>query len=115
MAQKIVLIDDLDGSEASTTLTYALDGQDYEIDLSEKNAEKFRTTLAPFIEKSRSAERRSAPQTAARRRTKRRSDGPSGRDDLPLIRAWAESKGLGVSSRGRIKKEIIDQYDQVHG
>ena len=33
----------------------------------------------------------------------------------PLIRAWAESKGLGVSSRGRIKKEIIDQYDQVHG
>ena len=36
MAQKIVLIDDLDGSEASTTLTYAIDGQDYEIDLSEK-------------------------------------------------------------------------------
>ena len=115
MAQKIVLIDDLDGSEASTTLTYALDGQDYEIDLSEKNAEKFRTTLAPFVEKSRAAERRPALQTAAGRRTRRRSSGASGRDDLPLIRAWAESEGLGVSSRGRIKKEIIDQYDQVHG
>ena len=89
--------------------------QDYEIDLSAKNAEKFRTTLEPFIEKSRSAERRPALQTAARRRTRRRGDGPSGRDDLPLIRAWAESQGLGVSSRGRIKKEIVDQYDQVHG
>ena len=115
MAQKIVLIDDLDESEASETITYTVNGKDYEIDLSTKNAEKFYKTLAPFIEKSRPAEHRSAPQTAAGRRTRRRGDGPSGRDDLPLIRAWAESKGLGVSSRGRIKKEIIDQYDQEHG
>ena len=115
MAQKIVLIDDLDGSEASTTLTYAVDGQEYEIDLSEENAEKLRTDLAPYIEKSRSAKRRPALQTAGGRRTRRRGGGPSGRNDLPLIRAWAESRGLGVSSRGRIKKEIIDQYDQVHG
>ena len=115
MAQRIVLIDDLDGSEASTTLTYAIDGQDYEIDLSEENAEKFRTTLAPFIEKSRSAERRPSLHAAAGRRTRRRGGGASGRDDLPLIRAWAESQGLGVSSRGRIKKEIIDQYDEEHG
>ena len=85
MAQKIVLIDDLDGSEASTTLTYAIDGQDYEIDLSAKNAEKFRTTLEPFIEKSRPAERRSTPQTAAGWRTRRRGGGASGRDDLPLV------------------------------
>ena len=68
MAQKIVLIDDLDGPEASTTLTYAVDRQEYEIDLSKENAEKFRTTLEPYIEKSRSAERRPAPQTAAGRR-----------------------------------------------
>ena len=115
MAQRIVLIDDLDGSEASTTLTYAIDGQEYEIDLSEKNAEKFRTTLAPYIENSRPAEGRPALPTAGGRRTRRRGGGASGRDDLPLIRAWAEAEGLGVSSRGRIKKEIIDQYDQVHG
>ena len=115
MAQRIVLIDDLDGSEANTTLMYTMDGQDYEIDLSERNAEKFRTTLEPFIEKSRPAERRPSLHAAAGRRTRRRSDRPSGRDDLPLIRAWAEAEGLGVSSRGRIKKEIIDQYDQVHG
>ena len=68
MAQKIVLIDDLDGSEASTTLTYALDGQEYEIDLSEENAEKFRTTLAPFIGKSRSAKRQPSLHAAAGRR-----------------------------------------------
>ena len=115
MAQRIVLIDDLDESEASETITYTVNGKDYEIDLSEENAEKFRTTLEPFIEKSRPAERRPAPHATAGRKTRQRGGGASGRNDLPLIRAWAESRGLGVSSRGRIKKEIIDQYDQVHG
>jgi hypothetical protein len=33
MAQRIVLTDDLDGSEATQTLTYTIDGQEYEIDV----------------------------------------------------------------------------------
>ncbi len=37
MAQKVMLIDDLDGSEGAETIKYSVDGQDYEIDLSEKN------------------------------------------------------------------------------
>ena len=41
MAQKvnIVLIDDIDGSEAIETVSFGLDGTSYEIDLSTKNAE----------------------------------------------------------------------------
>ena len=58
MAQKIVLIDDLDGSEGSETLTYTVNGQDYEIDLSEANVKKFHDVLAPFITSSRSVDRR---------------------------------------------------------
>jgi hypothetical protein len=34
VAQRIVLTDDLDGSEATQTLNYTVDGQEYEIDLS---------------------------------------------------------------------------------
>jgi site-specific recombinase XerD len=41
MAQRVVLIDDIDGSEGSETVTYTVNGQEYEIDLSQKNAEKF--------------------------------------------------------------------------
>ena len=52
-----MLIDDLDGSEGDQTVTYTVDGQEYEIDLSEKNAQRFRDALAPFIEKSRPVER----------------------------------------------------------
>ena len=113
MAQKIVLIDDLDESEASTTLRYAVDGQEYEIDLSTKNAEKFRTTLALYIENSRPAKRRPSLHAAAGRSTRRRGGGASGRDDLPLIRAWGV-QGAWVSSQGRIRKEVIDAYDEAH-
>ena len=40
MAQQVFvsITDDLDGSEADETITFALDGTSYEIDLNEKNA-----------------------------------------------------------------------------
>jgi hypothetical protein len=114
MAQKVMLIDDLDGSEGAETITYSVDGQEYEIDLSEDNAEKFRAALAPFIEKSRPVEPTPVITLAPVRTGRRQSSGGSGRDDISQIRAWAESQGLDVSARGRIKKEIIDAYDQAH-
>lgn len=49
VARRVILADDLDGSEATQTLNYTVDGQEYEIDLSEENAEKLRTTLAPRL------------------------------------------------------------------
>jgi hypothetical protein len=111
MAQKVVLIDDLDGSDGDETLRYTFDGQEYEIDLSEKNAEKFRAVLEPYIDKSRQVERQLIP--SARPITRRRSSG-SGRDDTAEIRAWASAQGLEISPRGRIKKEILDRYDAEH-
>ena len=51
MAQKVEtrFIDDLDGSEASGTVEFGLEGRSYEIDLSDDNA-KLREALAPFVE-----------------------------------------------------------------
>ena len=48
MAQKIqvLFIDDLDGGEAEGTVRFGLDGADYEIDLSAKNAAALRKALA---------------------------------------------------------------------
>jgi hypothetical protein len=56
MAQKVMLIDDLDGSDGAETIRYTIDGQEYEIDLSEENAKRFRDALREFIEKSRQVE-----------------------------------------------------------
>ncbi len=112
MAQRVVLTDDLDGSEATQTLNYTVDGQEYEIDLSEENIQRFHEALEPFVSKSRPVERRLIPTPT--RRTGQRRSGGSGRDDIPQIRAWAESQGMDVSARGRIKKEVIEAYDRAH-
>ena len=44
MAQKtqIILVDDIDGSEATQTVTFALDGVNYEIDLNDDHAAALR-------------------------------------------------------------------------
>jgi len=73
VAQRVVLIDDLDESEAAETITYMINGQDYEIDLLEENAQRFYDTLGTFIEKSRRVERQAAP--TARRNGRRRGGG----------------------------------------
>ena len=56
------LIDDLDASEASETMRFEVNGRNYEIDLSSRNAQKFRAEIAPFITHARRV------MTPARRR-----------------------------------------------
>jgi uncharacterized membrane protein len=114
MSQKVMLIDDLDQSEGAETIRYSVDGKDYEIDLSEKNAQRFRDALKEFIDASREVEQPPVLTLAPARTARRQSSGGSGRDDIPQIRAWAEAQGMDVSARGRVKKEIIDAYDQAH-
>jgi Lsr2 len=114
MAQRVVLTDDLDGSEATQTISYTIDGQEYEIDLSEENVQRFHGALEPFVANSRQVQRQAAPGRR-NRGDGRRKGGTSGRSDIPQIRAWAESQGMDVSARGRIKTEVIDAYDKAHG
>jgi hypothetical protein len=111
MAQKVEvrLVDDLDGGEADQTVRFALDGVEYEIDLSGKNATALRKEVSPFIEAGRrvgrsSAGRRSGGRSAA-------SSSASNRERNQAIRDWAKSKGMEVSDRGRISQELVDQYE----
>jgi hypothetical protein len=55
MAQKVqvLLVDDLDGSEATETVSFGIDGVAYEIDLSSGNAGKLRTELAQYVDHAR--------------------------------------------------------------
>jgi hypothetical protein len=97
----VIVEDDLDGSSADETLRFGLDGADYEIDLSGKNARKFRKRLAPFVEHAHrvaAGQRRPARTAASRQRS---------RD----IRAWAKRQGIELSDRGRMPASIVDQYE----
>src|SRR3954451_11515188 len=113
MARRFMISDDLDGSAATQTISYTIEGQEYEIDLSEDNIQRFHEALEPFVSKSRQVERQAAPARRGRGDGRRRSSTGS-RDDIPQIRAWAEANGHEVSARGRIKKEVIDAYDEAH-
>jgi nucleoid-associated protein Lsr2 len=106
---RVRLVDDLDGSEASETVTFGLDRRVYEVELSEENAGKLRAALAPFV----SAARRSG--TGGGRR--RRSSGGSGsqpphsnRARNASIREWAREHGHEVAVRGRIPASVLDAY-----
>ena len=103
MAQKItvVLEDDLDGGSADETLRFEIGGSRYEIDLSKKNAAKFRGQLGPFIEHARKVGR------GLRRHSVRTS---SSRQRSTAIRAWAKDQGIPVSDRGRIPVSVVEQY-----
>jgi hypothetical protein len=64
VASKTVVewVDDIDGGPAAETVTFALDGVEYEIDLSTEHATQLRASLAEFIRKSR-------PENSPSRRT----------------------------------------------
>src|SRR5215210_4474734 len=61
MAQRVnvVLVDDIDGSDAAETVSFGLDGVQYDIDLSAANADKLRESLAGYIGHARRAASRS--------------------------------------------------------
>ena len=99
----VVVSDDLDGSEGAETVTFAVDGVSYEIDLSEKNRAKLEKAFAPYIQHGRRVTlRRRRPATAT-------SAGP--RIDRAAVRAWAKQQGLHVSERGRISAEVMERYE----
>ncbi|MFJ9423440.1 Lsr2 family protein [Streptomyces sp. NPDC101249] len=104
MAQKVIhtLVDDLDGSEASQTVLFALDGKSYEIDLNDENNAKLREALAPYIGKGR--------KVGGGRATVRRMGSDKPADDSQAIREWAKAHGWQVSGRGRIPAPIREAY-----
>jgi hypothetical protein len=105
MAKQTVttLVDDIDGSAATETVTFGLDGATYEIDLNEAHAADLREVLAPFLSVARKA-------TGAGSRT--RSTRPRPRPPAPARAPTStprpcvpgpEEHGVAVSPRGRIR------------
>jgi hypothetical protein len=105
------LVDDLDGGAADETVSFALDGAAYEIDLSNANAKKLRDSLAQFVEHSRKA---GSVKRGVGRGAGRPARGTSSRERSADIRAWAKSQGIKVNERGRIPASVVEQYEAAH-
>ncbi|WP_139982705.1 histone-like nucleoid-structuring protein Lsr2 [Nocardioides litoris] len=111
MAQKvnIVLVDDIDGSEATETVAFGLDGTSYEIDLNDEHAQQLRDALAGYVGNARKVA--SARRGGGRKSSSSSSAAPAGGASAAEVREWARSNGYEVPERGRIPAEIREAFD----
>jgi hypothetical protein len=122
MAQQtqVLLIDDIDGGEAHDTVSFGLDGENYEIDLATPKANDLRGILARYAEHARPV-RMSAPERTPARRSSRASHArhprgagfprptmteAGGAPEPTTEREWLRWKGHSVGQAGRLGKEL---------
>ncbi len=111
-----VLIDDLDGGDADETITFGLDGKQYEIDLSDANAAKLRAALEPYLVAGQKLGR-SAITTShspyrpgqTLRRAPHYNDGVAERAEM---RQWLATHGVQVAERGRVREQYVELWRQ---
>ncbi len=104
----VVLTDDLDGGTADRTVEFAVDGVNYTIDLSEKNAGKLRKALDPFISAGNRVGRGNTDGRG--RRGAGRAPVRADREQNKAIREWAVKNGHEVSERGRIPASVTEAF-----
>ena len=109
MARKtyVELIDDINGDKAEETVSFALDGVAYEIDLTAENAEKLREELSGWVGKARRVGGRRTRGTASGSR--------ASSNDSSRIREWAREAGYEVPDRGRVAGHIRKAYEEANG
>lgn len=110
MAQKITLVDDIDGTPIESgdggTVRFGIEGTNYEIDLGPDNIAQLHSALEKFISNGRRQQLGARSGAAA-------TTGPAPKSDpkhLKAIREWANANGYQVSDRGRIPAEVQAAY-----
>jgi hypothetical protein len=117
MAQRTIvqLTDDLDGKTIpdgkGQTIRFGVDRQDYEIDLTDKNAKAFRDTLQTYVAAGRRVT--SGPRGSRPRGSGSTAAAPARDYDPKAVRAWAEKQGIEVNQRGRVSAELIAKFQEA--
>ncbi|PZG07718.1 nucleoid-associated protein Lsr2 [Micromonospora craterilacus] len=115
MAKQIIhkLVDDLDGGDADETVKFALDGVQYEIDLSSDNADKLREVFGPYVAHGAKVGR--GGLVVGGRAARGHGSASADREQNKAIRVWAKKAGKDISDRGRIPQEIVNEYHAKAG
>ena len=110
MAQKVnvLLVDDIDGSDADETIPFGLDGTHYEIDLNSDHAQELRGQLERYVKAARKVTGSAGRPSRVRRATENDARNKE-------IRNWARERNLDVNDRGRIPAHIVAQYEEANG
>ena len=102
MASRTVIHSDLSGETPASTTQFSIDGQHYEIDLTDPESNELAETFAPYV-------------TAGRKVGKTKSPGSKGGGpDNAKVRDWAREAGYVINERGRIPGSIVTAYEANH-
>jgi hypothetical protein len=114
VAQKIqtLFIDDIDGGEAEGTVRFALDGAEYEIDLSAKHSEELRSALGRYVTHARKV---GGSARRAGRAAGRAAKSANGALNTTEIRNWARENGYDIKDRGRVPADLVAKYQAATG
>jgi len=116
MAEKIIryLLDDYEDNKEveadAGTVTFAFDGVAYEMDLSQKNKNKLRDQLGPWMAKARRAGGRRTTTKSSVAKPKMAGTPP---DQLQAMREWGRRNGFTVSDKGRVPREIQIAFEEA--
>ena len=115
MAQKVqvLLIDDIDGSDADETVEFSLDGVAYEIDLTSSHADGLREILAAYVAAGR--------RTGGRAKVRHPRAVVPAQKAVPVeaaprtVREWAKSQAdIKLSDRGRIPESVMVRFREAN-
>lgn len=100
----VTLTDDVDGSSKGIeTVSFAVEGVSYEIDLGPKNVKALRADFEKWASHARKAKRATAPKA-------KRSAAAKAPSEAAAIRIWAAEQNIPVPARGRIPAAVVEQY-----
>lgn len=103
---QVLLVDDIDDSRAERNVTFSIDGDSYEIDLSQANIDKLYSALEPYV--------KSARKVRGRRKGTSATKSTGGANKAAMVREWARGQGMQVSERGRVSQEVMEAYEAAH-
>ncbi|WP_019633874.1 histone-like nucleoid-structuring protein Lsr2 [Actinomadura atramentaria] len=112
MAEKVIRVDDIDGSEGSDVAKrdFGLLGRTFTIDLGDENDKRLREaleTLEAFLAKAIEVKAAGkGRKSAAAAKIKGYTNGD--------VREWAKSADVEVSERGKISDEVYAAFIEAH-
>ncbi|GAA2447981.1 Lsr2 family protein [Actinomadura vinacea] len=112
MAEKVILVDDIDGTEDSDVAKRDFDvlGRKFTIDLSDANDKRLRDaidTIEAFVAKSREVKAAGRGRKAA---SPAKVKGYTNSD----VREWARANDVEVSAKGVIADEVYAAFIEAH-
>ncbi|MGA9870817.1 MAG: Lsr2 family protein [Rhodococcus sp. (in: high G+C Gram-positive bacteria)] len=115
MAKKVYvqLVDDIDDKPIESGgehIAFSVNGVEYEIDLSDKNAKEFHRKLDYYIEHAARVGGKRAKKSPSAAPTRSKRDA----NQTKAIREWAKSNGYAISARGRIPADVEQAFDAAH-